>query len=68
MASSVASNGSPTLRRTIDRSSHENPGFGDDAVDKLTTRMVSLHLLQFFPSFFLLIAISVSLKPPSNKI
>ncbi|KAM0158417.1 hypothetical protein ACHAQE_004198 [Botrytis cinerea] len=46
MASSVASNGSPTLRRTIDRSSHENSGFGDDSVDKLTTRMDNANTLK----------------------
>ncbi|TGO13462.1 hypothetical protein BTUL_0069g00290 [Botrytis tulipae] len=46
MASSVASNGSPTFRRTIDRSSHENPGLGDDAVDKLTTRMDNANTLK----------------------
>ncbi|EDN96835.1 hypothetical protein SS1G_01761 [Sclerotinia sclerotiorum 1980 UF-70] len=44
MASSVASNGSPILRRTMDRSSHENSGLGDDTVDKITTRMAATAL------------------------
>ncbi|KAF7872221.1 hypothetical protein EAF04_003146 [Stromatinia cepivora] len=46
MASSVASNGSPTLRRTIDRSSHENSGLGDDAIDKMTARMDNANTLK----------------------
>jgi hypothetical protein len=49
MASSVASNGSPTFRRTI--RSQEN---SEDAVDRMTTRMVSFisfKLLPFGPLF-----------------
>ncbi|APA05854.1 hypothetical protein sscle_01g006240 [Sclerotinia sclerotiorum 1980 UF-70] len=46
MASSVASNGSPILRRTMDRSSHENSGLGDDTVDKITTRMDNANTLK----------------------
>ena len=60
MASSVASNGSPTLRRTINRS-QENAGLADDAVDRMTARMVS------FPSHHtlshpLFMAISVPIQ------
>ncbi|ESZ92771.1 putative Meiotic coiled-coil protein 2 [Sclerotinia borealis F-4128] len=46
MASSVASNGSPTLRRTMDRC-HENSGLVvDDVVDKMSARMDTANTLK----------------------
>lgn len=66
MASSVASNGSPTLRRTMDRSSLENPGLNDDAIDKMTTRMVSLSPLELQPLFCYFTVIFVPFKPTSS--